>query len=228
MDREGRSPILKEIAELLDISSPAASRLLGSLERKGYIWAGKSAHMPFGVVLRDDEPFVPPTAILGGLFPAGRVEWLKRNRLSLVFLLEGSNPHQSFFLQVKGQIPELSIANRDLVLFDRNHDICLDDLVLVEFEKPLVVAYKGRRLRGYADEDFVDTSPISLQEVQAVEKTEAEEIVWQPLTAGAGLRGLASRTAKQVAQPIAVAVLVLRYPLSGTTPETTQGLSQHR
>lgn len=127
------SPRLDEIASRFDVKPPTAHKLLEALQQKGYLYFGRDNTSGFFIRLVEhagSSEIVFEVPIAGKVTRYGEVVEFPTEMGHFASVVVGSDPTDVFALYAIEDIPETSICNQDLILFDMRKkpqagDICL-------------------------------------------------------------------------------------------------------
>lgn len=160
---EHRSPSVTEIAERLfprtktgKLRLSMVSELLDSLETKGFLTHGRFGE--YGYLIAPAPAEESPahyTYVIGRLHANGRVEEVEPQ--GLTFTLDVRNPEEIFFLIAAQPLPELSVLEGDLLLFEHNRPIAGgDQVVFAVGEKHQPDPFFVARYMGIGDREAME------------------------------------------------------------------------
>lgn len=127
------SPQLEEIAKHFGVKKPTAHNALKALQKKGYLYFGRSSHSGFFIRLIEragSAEVVTEIAIAGKIDRYGEVYDFPQKLGHFASLLVGANPAELFGLVAFEDIPQAGILLGDLIIFDSGkkpqpNDICI-------------------------------------------------------------------------------------------------------
>ena len=177
--KNGFSPTVREIGEMLNLSSPATSHFhLNKLEEKGYIKRNKQKNRAIELLVPNEyiekEDDVVDVALLGMITAGSPVEAIEHpdNYISLPSNIINSKK-EVFALNIEGtSMINKGILNGDIVIIERNNTANNGDIVAAmtsENEVTLKTFYKEKdHIRLQPENDTM--SPIILNNVTILGK----------------------------------------------------------
>lgn len=127
------SPRLDEIATQFDIKPPTVHKILEALQAKGYLYFGRDSVSGFFIRLIEragSAEMVTEVVLSGKIDQHGEVYNFPQKHGHFSTVLIGSKPDDVFALFLTADIPQASMRNQDILIFDMQKkpqpgDICI-------------------------------------------------------------------------------------------------------
>ena len=142
------SPRLEEIAAHFHVTSPTAHKYLRALQRKGFLYFGRTRSSGFFIRLVEragSAETVVEIPIAGRFEGYGKLQDFPEDHGHFATLLQGAKPDSLFAVAAIEDLPQANIIAHDLIIFDGNKDPQPGDICIAPLGNSLILIQVASR-----------------------------------------------------------------------------------